>query len=216
MTYISDTDLTGLTPDTGFVVSGGKFSRDPNYLPHIGTHAARLAQSPLLGLLWKESDTGLIYLGDGSAWNVWKGDGKVVKTADETVNNSNTLQNDDHLFFPIEASEIWFFKLALFVTGLSTTADLKINWSLPSGATIMWLAEASGLGVSTAASPQAVISTANSALGTANNTSLQQLVGLITNSTTAGTAQFQWAQNTATAEDTKLLKGSQLRIWRQA
>ena len=69
-----------------------------------GTHATRIAAAHVAGRLYRETDTGLIYYDDGTNWVIWMGDGYIRKTANETVNNSVALQNDDHLFWPVEAS----------------------------------------------------------------------------------------------------------------
>jgi len=57
-----------------------------------------------------------------------------VKTVDETVNNSSTVQDDDDLFVALTASKTYGFLL----NGLyraNTTADMDITLTVPSGAT---------------------------------------------------------------------------------
>ena len=60
---------------------------------------------------------------------------RVYKSADETVNASSTLQDDDELTFAIAANEVWEFSCVLAYVS-NTTADIKFQFSLPSGATM--------------------------------------------------------------------------------
>src|SRR4030042_1672706 len=62
----------------------------------------------------------------------------VRKTADETVNNSIALQNDDHLLFAIGANEVWDVTLMLLVTTPSVTPFFKIGWSYPASCLMFW------------------------------------------------------------------------------
>lgn len=191
-----------------------------------GTHAARLAASHVAGTLWKETDTGLIYLDDGSSWTVWKSDGFVRKTATgSAINNSTTLANDPELFFPIEANEIWFVEAFLQANGASVNADFKYGWTGPSGCTAQWgpLATLANLGSGwVGAGAAGGVSGGFSAIN--NNTNLagmsgtlpHQLAGWFTNGSTAGTVTLQWAQNTQTVEDNKILVNSYLRLRRLA
>ena len=50
---------------------------------------------------------------------------RIWKTADETVNNSIAVQDDNHLSFSIAANEIWEFRIVLIHIG-NATADLKV------------------------------------------------------------------------------------------
>lgn len=187
-----------------------------------GTHAARLAASHVAGTLWKETDTGVIYLDDGTNWTIWKGDGVVRKTADETVNNSSTLQNDDHLKFPIEASEAWFVEAVLLTTGASINADFKFGWTAPASATASWnvvgVANTSNfnfvaVGTTTANNGMLAIG-GTSNIGSLAGTAPVIIAGWFVAAATAGTIQLQWAQAAATAEDNKVLANSFLRIRR--
>lgn len=47
------------------------------------------------------------------------------KTADEVVNNSATLQNDDHLLLALAANEVWEVEINLWYDS-GTTPDLKV------------------------------------------------------------------------------------------
>lgn len=189
-----------------------------------GTHAARPAASTA-GFFYKETDTGIIYRDNGSSWDIWKGDGNVRKTADETVNNSTTLQNDDHLFFPIEVNEVWFASAYLRTQGASANADFKFGWTGPTGATASWAV--SGLASTSNFNWSAVATTVanNGALAIGSSSSVGALAGeapvliagwFFADASHAGTIRLQWAQATQTVEDNKILKNSFLHIRRIA
>lgn len=134
------------------------------------------------------------------------------KTVNETVNNSAALQNDDALFVAVVANAVYDVKLVLHYTS-GTTPDLKIGWTAPSGATMVW----GGYLFSTAS---AFTATGNNAVGTvvalgglgADVSAVFD--GTVVTSTTAGTLQLQWAQNTANASDSTVYAGSFLELRR--
>ena len=140
-----------------------------------------------------------------------------MKTSDETVNNSTTLQNDDQLYIPLAASETVSFEAFLRSNG-DATADIKIAFTAPAGATVRW-APAGGLYVSTA--DAAAVSSAELTEGSAlafgvpaGATRHIHVTGRCVNSTTAGNLQLQWAQNTLTVADTNVLASSWLKVIR--
>ena len=140
----------------------------------------------------------------------------IVKTSDETVNNSATLQNDDQLFLPMAAGERWFFTVTINHVG-NTTADLQYTFTIPTGATIRWGCMGTGLDVSEAIARCSSVTASGTVVTTAGFTTENQIVlaGVVVNGSTTGNLQFQWAQNTATAVDTKVLANSYLMAWRQ-
>jgi hypothetical protein len=143
----------------------------------------------------------------------------VRKTADETVNNSATLQNDDDLLLAIAANEVWLVELYLLQKSPSTTADFKMGWAYPAGCSIYWgvpnLNTTYGTGgqywltVVAAGTIGAILTEASTlAAASLNGTQGIHITAIVINGATAGTLNFQWAQNTATAEDTKVLANS--------
>ena len=56
-----------------------------------------------------------------------------VKTSDESVRSSTTLQDDDELSFTAEANSVYFVITASLGEG-ATTGDLKFGWNLPAAA----------------------------------------------------------------------------------
>ncbi len=127
----------------------------------------------------------------------------VYKSADETVNNSATLQNDDHLSFAIGANEVWGITLqVLFTSG--ATPDIKFGWSVPSGTTMSWNVGASF--------DSAIVSTESETYALSGGSGLRTAViyGTIFGNTTAGNVTLRWAQDTANASDTVVKLGSHL------
>jgi hypothetical protein len=185
------------------------------------THANRIAAAHRAGRIWLETDTGLKYYDDGAAWQIWDRDGIVRKTADETVNNSAVLQNDDHLFFPIEPNERWWVEAFLLVQGLSGTPDFNLGWTGPAGATALHALEqntnSAWSEVGTGGTPVAMKTIAQAlSVGTGNSTFGLSFRAHFFAGANAGTIRMQWAQATATAEDLKVLADSFLRLKRLA
>jgi len=140
------------------------------------------------------------------------------KTADETVSNSTTLQNDDALFVAVAAN--CTYELRLYVIyDAGTTADYKWALTYPAGSTLNYtvVTHAADLtftepGASAVASGTAVAAGGNG-LGTPRGI---HVLGNLVTSTTAGTLQYQWAQNGAVVENTLTKAGSQLVVARLA
>ncbi len=133
--------------------------------------------------------------------------GAVRKTADESVTSSTVLQDDNHLLLPIGANAIWAFTAFLIIDDLSGTADFKMTFVGPSGATGSWAATGG------AAFSQAPVK----ALGTtyvfdgASPAITGWVSGTIVNSTTAGNLLLQWAQSVSNASATTLRANSWLK-----
>ena len=137
----------------------------------------------------------------------------VWKTADETVNNSAALQDDDTLTIALSATtvyrfefEFWWstaeaadFQFVQAYTGTVTTRYFINEYTQPA-ATTMIREE-----VRTTFATQNVLSLAGGTHGYARTSGIIE-----TNA--SGNLKLQWAQNTADASDTKVLKGSRLTV----
>jgi len=141
----------------------------------------------------------------------------VRKTADQTVNNSTVLVNDNHLLHAVGANETWLFRLYLLQQSVSTDSDFKIGWAYPVGCTIKSgapqvrgaSAGAYWLSSINTGQPAAIYTEADSQpIGTGNFTQGLTVIALVINGANAGDIVFKWAQNTATVEDTKVLTDS--------
>jgi len=135
----------------------------------------------------------------------------VRKTANETVNNSSTLQDDDALLFPVGTSEEWAFEIVIYFTS-NNTADFKAAITVPNNTTLEWAYTYRFSGG--AAVRATVVSTSGSALGVdgVGDGSYMMLVikGYVKTTDTAGNVTLQWAQDTADASDTVVKAGSHL------
>ncbi len=139
----------------------------------------------------------------------------VRKTADETVNTSAVLQNDNELLFPILANEVWAFEIFLiWLSGV--TPDIKFAITVPSG-TLHWQIVDYMAGGSTVSLVKVNVSgTASTAEGGGTAIYSSILRGVIANGATPGNVQLQWAQNTSNASDTKVKANSYLIAYKLA
>jgi len=133
----------------------------------------------------------------------------IRKTADQSVTSSTVLVNDTHLSFAIAASEIWAVEVRLYYTS-GTTGDIKIAWAVPAGAT----GRHSALGQNTAISAfdhtyNATLTTAIPLGGGASGQGANHYATIV-NAGTAGTVQWQWAQNVSDGTATTVLTNSLL------
>ena len=169
------------------------------------------------GDIWYRSDLDKVYLrANGATVELSTGSGGmslIVKTADETVNGSATLQNDDELLFAVAANETWQFEGVLFYTS-GATPDIKITATGPSGAV-------GRFGV-VATSSNLSVEGRNDELGTgvtitspAGNPGIVHFYGAIANGANAGNLTLQWAQGTSDASDTIVHAGSYIKYQEQ-
>jgi hypothetical protein len=156
----------------------------------------------------KTDGTGVLSFGDCAAGGGGGGavGTTVVKTANETVTNNITPQNDDHLFFPVGANETWAFRFTLYAN-VNATPDIRFAVTAPAGATcVVNFIDAEGAtsngnygcGVTSASVPG----------NTAND--VYEVVGTVVNGANAGNVQLQWAQNASNAAAVTVLSGSSL------
>lgn len=134
----------------------------------------------------------------------------IVKSADETVNNSDVLQDDDDLKFTAIAGVSYALFFILY--HISPAAqDIKLQLNTPGGVGetggVMWLSE---VGAHHFANINA--SYTMSTAGTADIMSGHATLNV---GATAGEVVLSWAQATAGVADTKILKGSSLVVIRQ-
>ena len=128
---------------------------------------------------------------------------KVIrKTADETVNNSAVLQNDDDLLFAVGANEIWAVHTLLRFYSYTATSYFKAAFAIPAGATM------TGHDINDVAPLAAAGAVIQRDLATAtqktNSTGVHELMifGVYIGGANAGNIQLQWAQLAAVAENT--------------
>lgn len=137
---------------------------------------------------------------------------RVVKTADETVSNSSTLQNDNSLLFAVSANKTYAFCILMFADILATS-DFKYGLSLPASATANWMKAG---GFYSAGSLSYFTADATNAIEVSiTNPKPYHIMqwGEVITGASSGTVNFQWCQKLATVEDTKMLKGSMILAW---
>lgn len=161
------------------------------------------------GAGYKASDTGIFQRDTGSAWeNLGALYLAVRKAADETVNNSTTLQNDDDLLFAVAANANYHARLIIRQNS-STVADFKFQFTVPAGASIDGVSFNAGVPTSSPEGEYQRFDESQVVTVPCNGTNDLMVIDLIiVVAGTAGNVQFQWAQNTAEVSDTKVLEHS--------
>lgn len=144
-----------------------------------------------------------------SAAEVWT---TAMKTATETVTESTTFQDDDHLTFAVAATTNYAFRMRIFY-GTAAAADFKYQLTGPNaptlvryqrhvilpGATIFTL-----IGVTNAFIDPHILANAGTTGG------YVYIDGILHNGANAGNVTLQWAQNTSDASNTDVYSGSYL------
>ena len=162
--------------------------------------------------LAKGTATEVLTMNAGATAPEWAAAGSgatiVHKAADETVNNSTTLQNDDHLLFAVGANDIWVFHL-WFIVETGTTPDFKFAFAVPSGGACIYCMDINGVYLR----PLEDATTAKTLAQTATPGIFNRLLRYVGGGT-AGNLQLQWAQNTAEVSNTILKENSLLIAWK--
>lgn len=132
----------------------------------------------------------------------------VLKTANESVASSTTVQDDDHLFFTAVANATYIFECFLRVT-TTATADFRFLWVEPDGTfDFLWHADSAPNGLVDEASPETLYQS-----GTNN---VINFIGVIRAGATGGTFKLQWAQGSTSVSNTTVESGSWLKVIRVA
>jgi hypothetical protein len=134
----------------------------------------------------------------------------VRKTANETITNSDVLQNDDALVVPIAANEILVFRVfARYEAG--DVGGIKIAINGPAGSSLYAVHSILTNTILTVFRT----STLDAALVyAAADDGAAILEGTLVNGATAGNLTFRWAQGVAHATGTIVYAGSYLRAER--
>lgn len=141
------------------------------------------------------------------------------KSASQALTLSNTsLQNVTGLVSSLPATGVFGFTGTVFYD-TSATADLKLAFTIPAGATMEWglMGAATAGGGSgdgtflTATASAAAIPVGGAGVGTGL---WAQIEGEVNTTGTAGNLQLQAAQNTSDATQSTIHARSRLRVWR--
>jgi hypothetical protein len=133
-----------------------------------------------------------------------------VKSADETVNNSATRQNDDHLAIVVEVNTLYILEMD-FVFNSGATPDFQFGFSFPAGTggRVIGMAHDTAGAVFTFTADLAVSNPSLNGIGADAHVHVS---GQVLTAGTAGTLQFRWAQFTANASNTIVRQGSSMRL----
>lgn len=142
-----------------------------------------------------------------------------VKSIDETVISTTTLQDDNELVVAVAANAVYELRMFLAYT-TADTPDIKVGFSVPAGTTMSWSTRHLDPSVT---SPTGIIYTgvitaadAAGLSGGGGGNMMCDVTGLVRVSTTAGNLQFRFAQLVSTASTTKVLANSWLKLTRFA
>lgn len=129
---------------------------------------------------------------------------KKTKTADESLANTAAIQDDDDLTFTVEANSNYLITAVLLVSA-GTSGDFKFNFNLPASAIVdgVYLGELTVADFSEfSEAADEDVQVEDSAEHPIQLTATLQVAG------TAGTATFEWAQQTSNASATTVHAGS--------
>lgn len=142
--------------------------------------------------------------------------GKIfVKENSESLTSTTTLQDDDELIMPVSASTNYVFD-GYLIYRASTTGDLKLTFTGPTGAVGTWTAG----GPNAATSPATDFDSTGNDLGVtraiAGNGAAADMTcsvrGYLQVGVTAGDLKLRWAQNTLDATATQIRTRSWIRL----
>jgi hypothetical protein len=127
------------------------------------------------------------------------------KSANESLTSNTTLQDDDHLFFTMAASDVWHIQVGLHVSG-GNDSNIALAFTLPSGS--MMLSNFSFSPGNTAQLVDWVASGASQTVRSHINGSYIWIGGTVQNGATPGNFRLQWAQAASVATALVVNKGS--------
>jgi len=135
-----------------------------------------------------------------------------IKSADTGRASTTTLAADPDLTVAVLANTAYLVRISmLYKSGTTNTGDLKIGFSVPTGATFAggFLCISNPLGVAIFPVPTASTVMVSYGNGTSNPLWCEVTANLVV-STTAGNFTLTWAQNTSSGTATTLMAGSSL------
>ncbi|MBI2639308.1 MAG: LamG domain-containing protein [Candidatus Sungbacteria bacterium] len=135
------------------------------------------------------------------------------KSSDESVTSSTTLQNDDELKLTLAANQTYTVDAVVFASSASSNPDLKIAFTVPSGATMtLGYIAASPNNLTTQGELLNSSGTASQVIPLrANAPVVIHVKGTVVVGSTAGDVTLQWAQFTSNSTATTVKAGSYIR-----
>lgn len=137
------------------------------------------------------------------------------KTSTQSFTSTTTLANVTDLLFALEANTKYAFDGFIIYDG-STASDIKVAFTVPSGATVNYSAFAPATGVSPTSMNAFGANASDGPLGIATN-GANNLMGMnpkgyVATSATTGNLQFRGAQQASSATASRIWVGSWLRL----
>ena len=131
----------------------------------------------------------------------------IRKTADQTVNNDATVNDDTDLQFAILAGQVWEFKIVLKLEVAADSSDFRYVTNQTVGRMIMTGKDRSDIGTGVTTGAILPVSTEGTMAFSSAANPTAFLSGHFV-ATADGDFKFQWSQETAQAHDTKILANS--------
>lgn len=132
----------------------------------------------------------------------------IIKTADQTVNNSTVLVDDDDLSLVLKANTRYAFVLYLRYVS-PVVAGIDLTFEAIAGTTYADFNDTENT------NEDAVAFGTETARQATGNNELIIIMGFVKTGAGGGTLQLQWAQTTATVGDTKVLEGTTLLVYEE-
>ena len=134
------------------------------------------------------------------------------------MTSSTALQNDDDFAFTVAASASYVLDAYLMINGAPTgTGDFKLDFTVPTSATMKYTSF--GVTTSSAIQYEDTVNANSTARPVGTNGATDMGVALrafVITSSTAGTVQMRWAQNTSSGTATIVRANSWMRLTRIA
>ena len=171
------------------------------------------------------ADTGVHGVGASPVCSEAKADGKIAthaalrtgthgivvlrKAADQSVTTSVTLENDNTLFLPVAANEVWFIIAQLWAGSTVNNADMDVAFAVPSGGVFSWGWNLDGFGTPPITTAEVKLIATDCTL-----TYFGWLMGVYVGGSNAGNLQLQFAMNTLQTGNI-IMKANSLMICRR-
>jgi hypothetical protein len=145
----------------------------------------------------------------------------VRKTGDESVTNSTTLQDDDHLYYSLPANSMWETEILLQATTFGSYGGIRVALEGPSGATLSVSTEVKDFGTGgdyfsgwIYAFGTPFVAGSTDLGGYPTNVGFVRIQGLVSVGGASGTFKLQWAQGSADTWPTFVHANSYMKLTR--
>ncbi len=132
----------------------------------------------------------------------------ISKPSDETVTNTETMQNDDHLKFPALANTTYLIKLFLIVNGADVNGGIEMGFYGPANSEFYWCSDMFGdsgdYGGDVSRTRQQMANLPNMETNGTDADLAAPAMGILVMGDTSGTFGLRWTQGTANATATRV------------